>query len=126
LRSTSQSLEELQIQSAKIDEHILAHHEDAKRWKSNQDLTKQKLLNETRRKMILNWLSDTDSVEKHEAARDLWQEGTGIWFLHSVEFSNWQSGKNPHIWLHGIRKISNSRLLQSPLIPWDIFLFPNP
>jgi phosphatidylserine/phosphatidylglycerophosphate/cardiolipin synthase-like enzyme len=52
-----------------------------------------------------------DSAEKHEAARELWQEGTNEWFLDSMEYIDWEARKN-HLWVHGIRKcpISNTIL----------------
>jgi len=50
---------------------------------------------------IVSWLSKADPSTNHNAACEKRQEGTGAWFLSSVEFSSWALPKRS-LWLHGI------------------------
>lgn len=59
------------------------------------------ILSDSKHKDILTWLTKTDPISNHRAAREKHEPGTGEWFLSSHEFTHWLlPGRS--LWLHGI------------------------
>ena len=58
-------------------------------------------IEDTKHKDIITWLTKTDPISNHTAAREKYQAGTGEWFISSHEFSYWLLSKHS-LWLHGI------------------------
>ena len=57
-------------------------------------------------KLILDWFSPIDPSRNHQLARDLYQRGTGKWFIDGPEFTKWHEKPNSALWIYGIRKLS--------------------
>ncbi|KAI1751736.1 hypothetical protein F4782DRAFT_540762 [Xylaria castorea] len=53
-------------------------------------------------KVIANWLSPIDFSARQTDLASQQQEGTGMWFLESQEFSNWIKGVNATLFCPGI------------------------
>jgi hypothetical protein len=51
---------------------------------------------------IHHWLSPSDPSTNANHARTLRHEGSGVWFLESTAFREWQSGSRRHLWLYGL------------------------
>ncbi len=68
------------------------------------------LLKKDAESAVFDWLrkSTTDYKANHEAARALFQEGTGRWLTEGEIFKNWIDGENPLIWIQGIRMCPHS------------------
>jgi hypothetical protein len=50
-----------------------------------------------------NWLGYTDTKADHDSARESCMPDTGTWFTKGVAFAAWKLGKQPYLWLNGIR-----------------------
>jgi len=50
---------------------------------------------------IIKWLSPSDPISNHHAARRKHQDHTGSWLLDSARYSEWKSSERRHLWLHG-------------------------
>jgi hypothetical protein len=57
-------------------------------------------------KLILDWFSPIDPSRIHQLARDIYQRGTGKWFIDGPEFTKWHGKQNSALWIYGIRKLS--------------------
>ncbi|KAK2021338.1 purine and uridine phosphorylase, partial [Colletotrichum zoysiae] len=51
---------------------------------------------------IRKWLSPPDTSTNYNLARERRHEGTGLWFLETSAFQEWEHGPRKHIWLHGM------------------------
>ncbi|KAK1990312.1 hypothetical protein LX36DRAFT_686090 [Colletotrichum falcatum] len=51
---------------------------------------------------IRQWLSPPDTSTNYNRARETRHEGTGLWFLKSAAFQEWEHGSRKHLWLHGM------------------------
>lgn len=50
---------------------------------------------------ILKWLKAPDPSSYFQAARELYQENTGLWLLSNNPFLKWKIDENPLLWLYG-------------------------
>ncbi|KAK1983358.1 hypothetical protein LZ30DRAFT_748709 [Colletotrichum cereale] len=51
---------------------------------------------------IREWLSPPDTSTNSNIARESRHKGTGLWFLKSAAFKEWERGFRKHLWLHGM------------------------
>ena len=52
---------------------------------------------------FLRWLKSHDPYTNHLAAQRKKQAHTGSWFLHGEQYTAWQCGKIPLLWISGSR-----------------------
>jgi len=52
---------------------------------------------------VFRWLNAAKTLASHNAAREQYLHGTGLWFKTS--FENWKEGRQRYLWLEGSRKI---------------------
>ncbi|KAK3337714.1 hypothetical protein B0T19DRAFT_413355 [Cercophora scortea] len=62
----------------------------------------RQVLDASQRREVYTWLQQTDPSSRHNAARCLYEKGTGEWVLRSEEWKNWIKSQSRSIWIHGI------------------------
>ncbi|KAL9036562.1 MAG: hypothetical protein Q9180_004231 [Flavoplaca navasiana] len=62
------------------------------------------------RDLILNWISNAKSSQKHNDVRLPRVEGTGEWLLEEPAFKNWRDGVENVLWCYGIQGSGKSIL----------------
>ncbi|PVH69859.1 hypothetical protein DL98DRAFT_661450 [Cadophora sp. DSE1049] len=60
------------------------------------------ILTGSQRREVCNWFEKTNPSPNHNAARDLYEDGTGNWVLRSQEWIEWVSLQSRSLWMHGI------------------------
>jgi hypothetical protein len=50
----------------------------------------------------MKWLKACDPSTNHNAARKLYEPGTGVWFTHSSDFIKWRDNQVHSLWLQAI------------------------
>ncbi|KAL0258664.1 hypothetical protein SLS55_006163 [Diplodia seriata] len=64
---------------------------------------------------LKKWIGYSDTSNAYNRAKELHQEGTGVWFLQSDAFHEWTERRTPLIWIHGIPG-SGKTILSSAII----------
>ena len=93
-----ESLEQSQV----LHRDVRAHHQDAQRWKEQEDRRRGLAAESQLRETILNWLAAVSPEANYLAACQRSQPGTGNWLLESTDFLNWESGQNRCLWLNAM------------------------
>jgi len=89
-KTTSQLNEAVQYQSQMVEDDKIARMKD----------------------LILSWISETDSEQKHHSVRQPRVKGTGGWLLDRKEFLSWRDGTavSNVLWCHGLQGSGKSVL----------------
>lgn len=93
-----ESQEQLQV----LHRDIQVHHEDARRWKEEEDQQREKAATSQLMKEVFNWLNVVNPEANYLAACHKNQSGTGQWLLESKDFLDWERGLNKCLWLNGM------------------------
>jgi len=67
-----------------------------------QQTTHVMIVDEDKKKRILNWLNAPDPSNNYTAAREKHCEGTGSWFLDDATFDKWKKEAGPPLILYGM------------------------
>ncbi|MCJ1378282.1 hypothetical protein MMC17_001379 [Xylographa soralifera] len=114
-----ESLEQAQI----IHHDIQAHHKDIRKWKEEEDRQREMAAESQLRERIFNWLTVVNPEENYLAACQRSQPGTGNWLLDSLDFSDWESGRDNYLWLNAIagagKTILSSTIIQHLKAKYD-------
>ncbi|KAK2063232.1 ankyrin repeat protein [Colletotrichum caudatum] len=51
---------------------------------------------------IKEWLSPPDTSTNYNLARERRHKGTGLWFLKTSAYQEWEHGSRKHLWIHGM------------------------
>ena len=98
-----QSLRLESLEQAQILHHdIQAHHEDARRWKEEEERQREVAAEAQLRQTIFNWLTVVNPETNYLAACQRSQPGTGNWLLESTDFLDWESGRDNCLWLNAM------------------------
>ncbi|KAL8645740.1 MAG: hypothetical protein Q9226_007163 [Calogaya cf. arnoldii] len=76
------------------------------------------------REVILNWISNAKTSQKHHDIRLPRVEGTGEWLLQEPAFQDWRDGQQTVLWCYGIQG-SGKSTLASLVIDHLSHKFPN-
>lgn len=87
-----------QAQSLRHD--IQAHHQDAIRWKEEEDQLREISAESQLRERLFTWLMRVDPKSNYVAACQCQQPCTGQWLLESSEFLDWENGNGSYLWLN--------------------------
>ncbi|KAL8957635.1 MAG: hypothetical protein Q9193_005145 [Seirophora villosa] len=87
----------------KLRRHViyLTHHAVTNAFRASGDMRSLSVQNDEQMRM-LQWLSNHDPSISHNRAVQKKQQGSGQWFLDSIEFAQWRSSSHSVAWLYGI------------------------
>lgn len=74
-------------------------------------MTKVNSSTDQTRRDIYQWLAAPDPILIHAATLKKHQPNTGAWFLTSNQYEEWYLGNGSFLWLYGIRKSNDSRMV---------------